>query len=360
MEQLPEIARRTLKRMAAPGSHLEASQVAAFAEQALSPHQRAYVLSHLAACADCREWLRLSLPENLAIIQKSPVPVRSWNFWQSLRLAPVRWAAIVATATVITTAIWVGRLEDTVTPLPGQGQIFRAEPQTSWTAPEPSSPAAAQPKAPAAPKSTPRYLLDPQAITVPQQAVSAAAAPPKEGPNAAELALSMAAAARRSQSSPVDHAAGPIVAEGQRTATSSPAADSALWATGMLAPAPKSAPANTSHAQWMISPQGTLRRSLDGGLTWHDYTLQTGAKLRAVAVFGEQVWVGGSNGTLYFSADSGQRWLRIIPVSTQGRSLAGDVVAIQFSDAHNVLVTASNGDHWITNDSGRSWRVQSP
>jgi Photosynthesis system II assembly factor YCF48 len=362
MAQLPEIARLTLKRMPQPEVHPEPGQLAAFAEQALPQHQRAYVLNHLASCGDCREWLHLTLADPVEAVQHSPAPAHSWSFWESLRRAPVRWAGVAATAAVITAAVWVGQLQNPATPLPSQAQIFRAEPQAPepqarWAGSESSTTASAQSKIAAVPNSRQRFLLDPQAITAPPGSSVASAAPAKESPNAASRALSMAAAARNSNPTPLSTELGTLAESGNST-TSSPAFDNTLWATGMLTSAPTPAPSNMSrHAQWMISADGILLRSLDHGFTWQDYAMQSGARLRAVVAVGNDVWVGGSNGILYHSADSGQQWRRVIPVSPQGRPFAGDVVSLEFADAQSGTVTTSSGDRWVTGDGGVSWRL---
>jgi hypothetical protein len=236
--------------------------------------------------------------------QKPGAPARSWDFWASLHRAPVRWLGIAATAALVTTAIWLDQLQDSTTPLPSQSQIFRAEPQapepqTPSTSKDSSNPASSQSGIAAVRNSRQRFLLDPQTITAP-----------------------------------------------------------GIWATGMLNPAPTSAPANVGRPKWMISPDGVLRRSLDNGLTWQAYAMQSGARLRAVVAIGRHVWVGGSNGILYHSTDLGQQWRRVIPISAQGRSFAGDVISLEFADAQNGTIITSIGDRWITADGGETWRLR--
>ena len=73
---------------------------------------------------------------------------------------------------------------------------------------------------------------------------------------------------------------------------------------------------------------------------------------------GKDVLVGGSNAILYHSADLGQQWRRVIPVSPQGRAFAGDVVSVEFANAQNGTVVTSIGDRWITADGGETWRLR--
>ncbi len=363
MAQLPEIARLTLKRTASPAVHPDPGQLAAFGEQALPRHQRAYVLDHLANCVDCRELLRLSLPEPVAVEQQVPAPGRSWSFWESLRRAPVRWAGVAATAAVVATAVWVGQLQNPTTPLPTQAQIFRAEPQTAQSTGEPSKATAASPQSnvAAAPNAEHRFLLDPQTITAPTGGSPASSTPAQNSPDIAARAFSLAAAAQQSSKLGLNIGSAPLSAESHVPASSTgpsasaPSSDS-LWATGMLTSPPQAAATSRVPPQWAISANGILRRSLDNGATWQDYGMQVGARLRAVVAVADQVWVGGSNGMLYHSANSGEQWQRVIPASPDGRSLTGDVVSVEFSNVQNGAILTSTGERWTTNDGGQSWR----
>jgi hypothetical protein len=152
--------------------------------------------------------------------------------------------------------------------------------------------------------------------------------------------------------------------------------------------------------RWSITPAGALQRSFDGGNTWESVTptvnqafagarvaadsitvnervttdkdvgknkneakkLQKGASpssftpvFRAVAANGLEVWVGGSAGTLYHTADGGSRWSRVTP-SEAGTTLAGDITGVEFVDAQHGKIVTSTGEVWTTSDSGQTWR----
>jgi hypothetical protein len=133
-------------------------------------------------------------------------------------------------------------------------------------------------------------------------------------------------------------------------------------------------------ARWMVSPSGILQRSFDGGTTWENINPSSnsnsaGARLakadappasnsavpsplfRAVAASGAEVWAGGTAGALYHSSDGGNRWIRVVP-ATSGTPLAGDITAIQFSDAQHGKITTSTNQLWMTSDAGQSWLKQ--
>jgi hypothetical protein len=144
---------------------------------------------------------------------------------------------------------------------------------------------------------------------------------------------------------------------------------------------------------WSISAAGTLQRSFDQGNTWQDVSVSgapvafegrdldisaeaqsvkddkaprvkaksagkkdTGSPVfRAVIVNGSDVWAGGLNGSLYHSADAGNRWTRIVP-SSAGSVLTGDIVGIEFPDPQHGKLSTSTAETWITDDSGQTWR----
>lgn len=83
-----------------PGQHPDADQLNAFAEDALSAHEREQTLAHLAGCADCRLIVSLALPPVDDVPQPHPVAERrpwfSWLYgWNVAWLAGAGLAALI-------------------------------------------------------------------------------------------------------------------------------------------------------------------------------------------------------------------------------------------------------------------------
>jgi hypothetical protein len=140
--------------------------------------------------------------------------------------------------------------------------------------------------------------------------------------------------------------------------------------------------------RWAINSAGGLQRSFDQGKTWQDVDVTAAAVFstaqglalanpartkeyyadkkalktpagapvfRAVAATGTDVWAGGSQGVLFHSVDSGNRWAQVVPSST-GITLTGDIVGLEFADAQHGRITTSTGEIWTTSDQGQTWQ----
>jgi len=143
-------------------------------------------------------------------------------------------------------------------------------------------------------------------------------------------------------------------------------------------------------ARWAINAAGGLQRSFDQGKTWQAIDVNSGAQdstaavnlqlakksslakagakgksdakakpivFRAVAANGPDVWVGGSEATLFHSLDSGDHWIRIQP-SWRGAQLNGDILSLQFADPQHGRIVTSTAEIWTTADAGQSWDKQ--
>lgn len=107
-------------------------------------------------------------------------------------------------------------------------------------------------------------------------------------------------------------------------------------------------------AQWTLSPEGKLQRSLDGGKNWQLLTSAPGGSFRALSASGADIWVGGNGGTLLHSTDSGVTWTPV-HVAAGGQRLTADVSHIDFTDSTNGAVTAATREVWTTSDGGKTW-----
>ena len=108
-------------------------------------------------------------------------------------------------------------------------------------------------------------------------------------------------------------------------------------------------------AQWTLSADGKLQRSLDSGRSWEIVPVGSTSGFRAIFSADSDVWVGGTAGALYHSSDSGQTWKQVAP-SSKGERLAADISHIEFSDPANGSISAVNGETWLTSDGGQTWR----
>ena len=78
---------------------------------------------------------------------------------------------------------------------------------------------------------------------------------------------------------------------------------------------------------------------------------------RTVFANASDVWAGGSAGALFHSADAGDHWTRILPLSGS-TLLTTDITSIRFSDLQNGTITTATSEVWTTTDAGRSWHQQ--
>jgi Photosynthesis system II assembly factor YCF48/Putative zinc-finger len=107
--------------------------------------------------------------------------------------------------------------------------------------------------------------------------------------------------------------------------------------------------------RWSISNQGRLQSSYDEGKSWQAVPLTHKAVFRAVAAVGSEVWVGGSDGTLYHSQDMGGHWIQVKP-AVGGQLLTTDITAIEFTDSQHGKLVTSDAETWTTEDAGRNWQ----
>lgn len=387
-------AERLVKQ--APGPHMDAESLAAFAENALPDLERTQALTHLSACADCRQIVFLAQPQTATMQEVfTPAPGRS--------VVLFRWASGLAAVAIVGGGVFLARhellRERTVTAHQGNvPQLYsnasenkaaaaQAEPQRELvptTAPKTTAEANGRPEpkhmtaklngtmqfdssdqilmsnAPAAPEALNLRAQTAEAQTANKTGLRDSAAPAAPAPSSYAFDKARARAETSDETVTVEVAganASAILQPGaaQNGGVSSSGANkvAAGYVGGALSRA-----VNVPGAQWSLSPTGALQRSFDEGKSWREVQIQ-GARsgFRAVFSSGIQVWVGGNAGTLYHSTDSGLTWARVTPASAD-RKLSGDITHIEFADTQNGKVSTDGGEVWATADGGRSWTPQ--
>ena len=131
MEQIPKIVTHSLRQMAPVNAHPDADLLTAFAERSLPDAERASVLQHLSACADCREVVALATP---ALEPAQAVLRPSW-----IRGAAFRWAALAACMVVVGTAVTLYQRHEPPSRLATYNENT-PEPSTSAATVEPALP----------------------------------------------------------------------------------------------------------------------------------------------------------------------------------------------------------------------------
>jgi hypothetical protein len=110
-------------------------------------------------------------------------------------------------------------------------------------------------------------------------------------------------------------------------------------------------PNYTARGVWRIS-NGRLQKLDPARNAFDDVTVSGATRLSVVASLGNEVWVGGTSGALYYSNDQGAHW---IPVSTGGWSKDATFTGVTPTALRSVEVHLSNGERWRSADAGASW-----
>jgi hypothetical protein len=290
----------------AAGPHPVPELLAAYAENSLSPKDRHTLLNHLAACVDCREALYLAMPEldNQSVLRPS-------HTWPRMAL---RWGTMAASVVVLGAVLLTNR-----------EMFYQHSPSV-----QPYSAAPAQKSA---------ELKQPVTDQLADTRAPATEAAARVRPPFKHMTAKPQASMQFDQSGEVHF-------------TSAPAANIAKQASGARVSAEEKTFAKDKKAEsplsWSLSPNGDVQRSIDFGKTWQSLPV-AGSPFHAITAVGNDIWAGGNAGALYHSADAGQSWEKIAPVSTD------DITHIEFSDSQNGLLNTANGQVWSTSDGGRSW-----
>jgi hypothetical protein len=407
MRKLPHIVRERLKAGVAVGDHPDADVLNAFAERLLSEPERSTVLTHLSACADCRDILALALPATEEIPTAAFAVRRAWFTWPAFR-----WG--FATAGVVLIALGVVEFERH---LPAHSATVARQLAPAATAAEmkkevPPTLASGQNGSDAytsVAKKTTNSLAEAERRPHHLPAELHGPAPKRLQASAPTLV------ANQQAPNPPPSASQTVELQAQSVPLKTQPADSQIAkaspANGLAeqffgynsGPLTRAKPADIEPVQagnmgatprWSITAVGGLQRSFDQGKTWQDINVNpstapvaSGATgmagsmttaiakqksmpaasaskvsmtpifFRAVSAAGNEVWAGGSNAALFHSIDGGNHWTRVLPSSTDA-VLTGDVVSVEFSDPQHGTVTTSTPEIWTTTDGGQAWQKQ--
>ncbi len=369
MADLPKIAIRRLHAIsAAAGIHPDPNVMSAFVENSLPRDARAPVVQHLAQCAECREVVFLSSPDQAAVLAAGAFAPSKWLTWPVLR-----WGAAAAAVVVVVAAVSLHHPSGGSSTLSSQIQmtdIPTAKEKSAAPVQEEKREASAVAKISSAPAEVKNDAMADAAgkrlDEVKKQAASPTLAqnpPPVENelregrrdesakaqavevtPAAVPVQSGAAASSQVVPGRAKDAVTQPVAGTNQGLAPEAAAARSRqVMLPAMIAP------------RWTLTADGTLQRSLDFGRTWQTVQVASQAGFRALAANGKDIWVGGSKGSLYHSTDAGQNWAQVQPVAG-GQALTGDIIGVEFPDALHGKLTTSGNQIWTTQDGGQSWQ----
>lgn len=383
MSDLPKIAMQRLhEKSTAVGMHPDPNLISAFVENSLSPDSRAQILQHLAQCPDCREVVFLSTPDQAATLPVAASAPSLWLTWPVLR-----WGAAVAAVVVVVAAVTLhrpsGRSSTTSSAIQQTDAPVANEKPVSAPLPEERRDMVAAAKVAPAPPAEKNDSLSgagakrldqlkkqsSQVVASPMLAQKSLALEGKVADDRrAELArtqtVEVSAAQVQAQAENAPAETGQMVPGRAKDAGAEPASSMGGGTGGGVAPnaaaAFKSRPAifmPMGAPRWTLTSDGTLQRSLDFGRTWQTIPVASQVSFRALAASGRDIWVGGSKGALYHSADAGQKWAQVQPVAA-GQALTEDIIGVEFPDILHGKLTTSSKETWTTQDGGQSWNKQ--
>lgn len=392
--------------------HPDANLLAAFAEKSLTEQERKQLLNHLSLCADCREVAALIAPADTAMsVAALTAARRRWNPWPVLRWGAL--AAVLGTVTVVLLlhpGSWKRPMQiskATIPPAPA-GKVTslpQAVPAPLALRPRPPVPASAQKTSreralvgavnayqqdkalqePTARASARQhvgmmasgggmYRSESRGSVHAERAYRGINAPSAQPPSAstfpaAPAAQPMAASGEAGKASAQSGAAPeklPSMSESVEVTPAPPPPTvrenarlkSSAGLGGFSAARKKMAAVNVEPAAlWNVSANGKVRRSTDGGKSFKHIRVGHGVRFRAIASLGNDVWAGGTGGTLFHSVDGGVTWTGTI-LNPGENAVTETLVGIQMRDVEHLTVTTDSGSKWFSEDGGHSWKNQ--
>lgn len=346
----PNMLRRELARSQEAGPHPDADMLTAFTEGALPERERKQLMAHLAVCADCREVLSVTTsaaPEAVAAdtahILPRPVhpPPRTWLPW-------------IVTATIfviVSSAVLLRERKEEFKP-PSENNASVAPTATVQAPAQPDKQLQATiAQAPNPVHNKPAPGPSPKTTEPAQQAVNSVILPEDREPsNKAETNLQNLTPGTGTIAGTMSTAA-----ISQATVPSPVAPARSMSAFTSLSKAPELAERQSLDAgrpHWRINSSGLAERSIGDG-AWQAVLQNETAKMRVVAVFGNDVWIGGEGLKLYHSSNNGATWSLVsLPEKTSDGHAITHVV---FQPPLAGSVEADDGTSWTTVDGGKTW-----
>jgi len=110
-------------------------------------------------------------------------------------------------------------------------------------------------------------------------------------------------------------------------------------------------------ALWRVSADGQVQRSADGGKSYETIHVTDGVKFGVIASLRNDVWAGGTSGTLFHSTDGGVTWVQVaIPFA--GGTVTEIITGIQLLGPQRIAITSASGARWVSEDQGQHWQKQ--
>lgn len=327
-------------------SHPDPDLLTAFAEGTLLPRERQQLFEHLAVCAECREVLRVAAeaapeaaaaPNPFLVYRRALPPPRFW----------LPWASIAACLLVASSAA-----------------LFYQQKQASQKHTEVATDEPAVMPAPVLQQTSPlpspevkQSRVKPEVFTAakPSQASSAT----EEMPAAVAMKENQNEAAKQSNISLQSSNSFSNTQIGQAS-THGPAVqnNASVYAPPAFANAvpqrsfSTASVASVARPHWRINSNGQPERSSSDG-AWQPVLPHEQSKMRIVAVFGSEVWIGGENTRLYHSTDNGATWKLVALPSKDDHTHT--ITHIHFQTAQSGTVEAEDGIIWTTLNGGATW-----
>jgi hypothetical protein len=301
MQDVPQFVLNRLQAKPVAGSHPDADLLTAFAERTIAGSERALVMDHLAACADCRDLVALALPAAEAV---APASASAHGIgWLSLPI--FRWSALAAGIMVVASAgvlEYSHRNQQYGASNRIRSEIARAAGMLNQSVPALNQPSATETKVPqtemrkkASPATNARRLAAHQPVA---EATGAAQSAQQQSATAASQQMKIGAAtemvevevqaenglvntesattgqnqvvARNQTNLPLNgrnftdlnvvKAKDPVPPQAAASAASATPVPRQMSQSVMVRPLP----------QWSVTPAGVLQRSFDGGNTWEN------------------------------------------------------------------------------------------